>query len=227
MIPTTTIENPSNTLTALNRATKIVTDNAAPSSAYRPSARIDNFHGRRRGDGWRTAFTISSSQRKLIIVTTALQVNPTNPRNPLVINTGIANTAYAAALIARMRANTAAVSSITQSNPEKIEKRGDHPEGREDPGQPRRGVKELVHSPAPQKSEADGDGKHPADRRCVEQLSRVAAFFFRRFFVIVRHSRQAPHARRPTATSASPGSPAAPARCRKSASRRDTWRPQT
>jgi hypothetical protein len=76
MIPTTKIENPSNTLKALNRATKIAIDNAAPRSAYRPSARTESLHGRRRGDGWRTAFTIASSQRKVMIVTTVLQVNP-------------------------------------------------------------------------------------------------------------------------------------------------------
>src|SRR5216117_2459208 len=77
MIPTTTIENPNSTLTALNRATKMATDSATPRSAKRARVRNDNLQAFRRGDGWRTASTISSNQRKLIIVTTALQVNPT------------------------------------------------------------------------------------------------------------------------------------------------------
>src|SRR5438105_47357 len=184
MIPTTTIENPSNTLNALNRATKIETASAPPSSAYRPSARIDNLHGRRRGDGWRTVFTIASSQRKLIIVTTAQQVNPTKPDTPLSMSTGTAKTTYAAMLMLFTRRRTAALSSITKSNPKQIHERGDHAAGGEDRGQPRRRVKELVHAPSPQEAEPDGDGKHPTDRPGVDQLLRIAPLLV----VIVRHS---------------------------------------
>src|SRR5437016_4489599 len=121
-----------------------------------------------------------------------------------------------------MRRNTAAVSSlasttVTQSDPKKIDERGDHAECSEDPGQPGRGMKKLVHPPPPQKSKADGDRKHPADRPGIDQLPGVATLRFFRLVVIARHSEESPRARRPIAKIVSPGSPAAPVPRRKSA----------
>ena len=111
MIPTTTIENPSNTLTALIRATKIVTKSAAPRRANLDRVRTVSLQRCRAGVGWSRASTISSSQRKLIIVTRPLQVNPRSPRHPPVIRTGIAKTIQAAMEMRRMRRRTTGAGS--------------------------------------------------------------------------------------------------------------------
>src|SRR5713226_2533591 len=115
----------------------------------------------------------------------------------------------------RMRRSTVRVSSVasaivTQSDAEKIDERGDHAEGGEDRREPRLGSEQFVHSPPPDEAEADGDGKHPADGRGIEQLLHVAALDFF-FAVIVRHAEESPRARQPSSTSASPDSPTATA----------------
>ena len=197
MIPTTTIENPSNTLTALIRATKIVTKSAAPRSANLDRVRTVSLQGCRAGVGWSRASTISSSQRKLIIVTRPLQVNPSNPRHPPVIRTGTANAIQAATAMSRMRRENDGRRlvlscrhrrhSFRKSDPEEVDECGDDAEAGEDPGQPRTGVEELVHPPAPRVAEAHGDREHQADRRRLEQRFVLAELLVRVAVVIVRH----------------------------------------
>src|SRR4051812_5694038 len=89
-IPTTTIEKPSNTLTASNFATWTVTQAATPRRTNLDSALRTNRLGCNWADGWSTPLTISSNQRKLMIATAAVQVNATNGRKPLVKATKIA-----------------------------------------------------------------------------------------------------------------------------------------
>src|SRR5713101_322686 len=106
-----------------------------------------------------------SSQRKLIIVTAALQVNPISPFHPLVMSTGITNRKKAAVLNRRTRRRTRALSStITQSDSEKVDECRDHTEHGEDPRQPWFRSEQFVHAPSPPEPYGDCDRKHPADR---------------------------------------------------------------
>src|SRR3954451_16678797 len=177
------------------------------------------FQARSCGVGWRTASTISSNQRKLMIVTRALQVNPRKPWKPLEIKAKTANPPHAAMLMFRMRRSTVAASScsgfgrrsvvIAQPEAEEVEEGRRDTEAQENPQQPRARAEQFVQAPADERSHADGNREHPSDRRGLQELLRLAALL-----VTYRHCAPPRPGHAPDLPTIRPGRPAGSAGCR-------------